>query len=155
MKKGQSTYQAGVVVLVMVNMELSSILHFSTRTSVQIFVFRPLAGNGFLVCGSHDLPANRQLPASLFFSVHHCPILPPLISTLSPTTPPPLSQSPLLLTRLSDSSQWEAVATVTEAIREAVFMLSHSGAGSSAVMSARKHTCTHTHTHAHTRERWG
>lgn len=112
-----------------------------------VSLLQPLVKNCFLVCGSHD-----HFPF-LSASVHHCPILPPLISTLLPPTPPPPSQSPLLLTRLSDPSQWEAVATVTEAIREAVFMLSHSRAGSPAVMSARTHTCTHRSTHAHTNER--
>lgn len=80
---------------VMVNVELSVVLLLSTRTSVESFVCRAVAGNCFLVCGSHDLPANRRLPASPFLSasVHHCPILPALIGTLPPTTPP-LHHSP-------------------------------------------------------------
>lgn len=125
---------------------------FPTRTSPQIR-WRGTAS----WCVDHMttlLAADSLLPSSSPTSVHHCPILPLLISTLPPTNPPPPSQSPLLLTRLSDSSQWEAVATATRAIREAVFMLSHSGAGSSAVMSARTHTCAHVSTHAHTREGW-
>lgn len=52
-----------------------------------------------------------------------------------------LSQLPLLLTWLSDLPQWHDVAMVTEAIKEAVFMLSHTGARSSALTNT--HDCTY------------
>lgn len=65
-----------------------------------------------------------------------------------PTVAPPPTPSHLL-TQLSDMCQWIAVAAVTSVIREAVFMLSCTGAGRSAVMNGCRHTYTHLNTHTH------